>query len=150
MISRLTVQMAMILLMTTIVFIAGYNFYRITLTPSGYGLGFVTAMAGGAVYLGLGQMIVGLIRNAESVNSTSRLVYFLFIMVGMFGELGVLGDAMGEFIKWTPYGSVKRLVAAGMQPSGWNAQTAVTLLVALGYGGIFSLLGIRWFRWDAR
>ena len=91
MVSRLMVQMFMIILMTTAVFLAGFYYDKITVSPSGYLMGFITAFIGGAVYLGLGQAIVGLIKNAETVNSTTRLVYFVFIMVGMFGELGVLG-----------------------------------------------------------
>ena len=96
MISRLAIQMLMILLMTTAVFMAGFYFDNISLSPVSYVLGYVAAIVGGAVYLGLGQMIVGLIKNAETVHSTSRLVYFIFIMVGMFGELGILGQQIGQ------------------------------------------------------
>ncbi len=83
--SRLTVQLMMILLVTVLVFFAGYYVDHITLSPVGYVLTFFTALIGGAVYLGLGQLIVGLIKNPETVNSTTRLVYFVCIMVGMFG-----------------------------------------------------------------
>ncbi len=112
MFSRLMVQMIMILLVTTMVFVAGYQFDKITLSPAGYALTYITAFAGGAVYLGLGQMIVGLLKNAETVNSTTRLVYFIFLMVGMFGDMGVLGTQFKEAVQWTPYGSVKTILAA--------------------------------------
>src|SRR5689334_13104809 len=84
--SRLLVQLMMIILLTVLVFIAGNNIDHITLTPAGYALTFLTAIVGGAVYLSLGQVVVGLIQNPETVNSTCRLIYFVFIMVGMFGE----------------------------------------------------------------
>jgi len=56
--SRLTVQLAMILLVTTGVFVAGHYVDNITLSPAGYALGFAMAFIGGAVYLGLRQAIV--------------------------------------------------------------------------------------------
>lgn len=150
MLSRLLVQLTMILLVTTAVFIAGNGIDKITLTPAGYILGYMTAIAGGAVYLGLGQAIVGLIKNAETVNSTTRLVYFVFIMVGMFGELGVLGDKIGDMVKWSPYGVVKHIISSAMQPKTWNQETTIALFVTIVYAIGFSMLGIKKFRWNAR
>ena len=149
MISRLCVQLAMILLMTTAVFIGGRYFDNIALSPVGYGLGYVMAFIGGAVYLGLGQMVVGLIKNAETVHSTSRLIYFVFIMVGMFGELGVLGKQIGDLVKYSPYGTVKHILASGFQPGSWDNSSTIALLFTIGYALIFSVLGIKWFRWNA-
>jgi len=149
MISRLCVQLAMILLMTTAVFIGGNYFDKITLTASGYLMGYISAFIGGAVYLGLGQMVVGLIKNAETVHSTSRLIYFIFIMVGMFGELGVLGKQIGDMVKYSPYGTVKHILASSFQPATWDQSSFIALLFTFGYAIIFSILGIRWFRWNA-
>jgi ABC-2 type transport system permease protein len=150
MVSRIFVQLFMILLVTAAVFLAGYYFDKITLSPAGYLFGILTSFVGGALYLGLGQAIVGLIKNAETVNSVTRLVYFLFIMIGMFGELGVLGESIGEAVKWSPYGTVKRILSASMQPGNWDQQTSIALLVTVGYAFSFSFLGIRWFRWNPR
>jgi len=146
--SRLTVQLVMILLLTVLVFIAGNNIDHIKLSTAGYVVGFLTALVGGAVYLGLGQVIVGLIQNPETVNSTSRLVYFVFIMVGLFGELGALGDQLKQVVMWSPYGTVKRIIAAGLQPATWNAETTTALLVTIGYAFLFSMIGIRKFKWS--
>jgi len=147
--SRLTVQLAMIMLVSTCVFIAGHYVDKITLSPAGYALGFAMAFVGGAVYLALGQAIVGLIKNAETVNAVSRLVYFVFIMVGMFAEIGVL-DKLGEAVKWSPYGTVKHILAAGMQPSAWSQHSSTALLVTIGYALLFAALGIKWFRWSSK
>jgi len=149
MISRLCVQLAMILLMTTAVFIGGNYFDKITLSASGYLMGYISAFIGGAVYLGLGQMVVGLIKNAETVHSTSRLIYFIFIMVGMFGELGVLGKQIGELVKYSPYGTVKHILASSFQPATWDQSSFIALLFTICYAVVFSILGIRWFRWNA-
>jgi len=139
--SRLAVQLAMILLVTSAVFIAGYYVDHISLSPAGYALGFAMAFVGGAVYLGLGQAIVGLIKNAETVNAVTRLVYFVFIMVGMFAELGAL-DKLGE--------AVKHILSAGMQPQTWNQHSTTALLVTIGYAVLFSGMGIKWFKWSSK
>lgn len=148
MVSRLAVQVAMILLLTIIVFVAGSEIDHIRLNPAGYIAGFLAALIGAAVYLGLGQLIVGLIQNPETVNSTSRLVYFVFIMVGLFGEMGALGDKAKEIIMWSPYGTVKRIIAAGLQPGTWNAEITMALLVTIGYAAAFAFVGIKKFKWS--
>jgi ABC-2 type transport system permease protein len=148
--SRLTVQLAMILLVTTGVFIAGHYGDNITLSPGGYALGFAMAFVGGAVYLGLGQAIVGFIKNAETVNAVTRLVYFVFIMVGMFAELGALGKTVGDAVKWSPYGTVKKILSDGMDPVAWTQHSTMALIVTIGYAAVFSALGIKWFRWSSK
>jgi len=146
--SRLIVQLLMITLLTVIVFIAGNNIDHITLSPTGYAITFFTAIIGGAVYLGLGQVVVGLIQNPETVNSTVRLIYFVFIIVGMFGEFGILGEQVKEMVKWSPYGTVKTVIAAGMLPETWNGDTTTSLFVTIGYAVLFSVIGIRKFKWN--
>ncbi|PWT97922.1 MAG: hypothetical protein C5B52_13075, partial [Bacteroidetes bacterium] len=51
--SRLLVQLGMILMVTLAVFLGGYYFDKISLSPSGYILAFFAALCGGAVYLSL-------------------------------------------------------------------------------------------------
>jgi ABC-2 type transport system permease protein len=147
--SRLTVQLAMIVLLTLVVYGAGYYFDHVTLTTSGYVLSFLAALVGGAVYLALGQVIVGRIKNAETVNSTSRLIYLVFIMVGMFAELGVLYKTINDIEKWSPYGTVKSIVMASMQPGAWTEHTTLAFLATIGYAIVFTFLGIKWFKWDS-
>ena len=150
MISRLLVQLVMIILMTTAVFIAGYYYDKIVISPMGYTMSFLTAFVGGALYLGLGQAIVGLIKNPETVNSTTRLVYFVFIMVGMFGQLGVLGEKFKRAVDWTPYGTVNTMIAASLEPAKWTGDTTMALLLTMGYTAVFATLGIKWFKWSTR
>ena len=150
MVSRLIVQLAMILLLTAIVFLAGYYYDGISISPVGYMLGFVAAIVGGALYLGLGQMIVGLLKNAETVNSTTRLVYFVFIMVGMFGEFGIFGEGLKHAVQWSPYGTVKNILSASMKPSTWDNRTFMALLITILYAALFSFLGIKKFKWNSK
>ncbi|MEO8412865.1 MAG: ABC transporter permease [Ginsengibacter sp.] len=149
MLSRLMVQLVMIILLTTFVFIIGHNYDKITLSPAGYALTFVTAFIGGALYLGLGQMIVGLVKNAETVNSTTRLVYIAFITLGMFGEFTSSLKELKIIIHWSPFGTVKTILASSMEPSTWNSESSMALVVTLAYAVVFSFLGIKWFKWNS-
>jgi ABC-2 type transport system permease protein len=149
MVSRLTVQLLMIAIVTILLFIVGNQFDHITMQTSGYLLAFLTAIIGGAVYLSLGQVIVGLINNAETVNVVTRLVYFFFIMIGMFASIGMLGKEIGEISKWSPYGTVQRILADALNPGAWTNTSWMALIVTLGYTILFTVLGIRWFRWQS-
>lgn len=148
--SRLIVQLTLILLMTIVVFLSGYNFDQIVMPAGSYALTLLAAIVGGAVYLALGQAVVGRIQNPETVNSTSRLIYFAFIMVGMFGELGVLGDKFKKAVDWTPYGTVKDILTASLDPSKWSNHTSMALLLTIGYTIVFATLGIKWFKWSTK
>jgi ABC-2 type transport system permease protein len=148
MMSRLAVQLGMIALLTVAVFIIGYEVDKISLTPVGYVLTFITSFLGGALYLGFGQMIVGLIKNSETVNSGTRLVYIAFIMLGMFGEL-TDNVVFKNIVHWSPFGTVKTILAASMQPSFWNNDATLALVATIGYAVVFSFLGIKWFRWNS-
>jgi ABC-2 type transport system permease protein len=148
MISRLLVQLLMILLVTVFVLIAGYFLDHITISAEGYILAFAAAIVGAAVYLAVGQVIVGLIKNPEIVNATTRLVYFVFIMTGMLGQFGQLWDVVEKCIKWSPYGTVQNLLSASMDPSKWTSTTTQSLLVTIGYAVVLSLIGIKKFKWS--
>ena len=150
MVSRLLVQLAMIVVLTVVVFVVAYQHLHVALPPTAYVFGLLAAFLGGALYLGLGQLIAGLQKNAETVNATTRLVYFVFIMVGLFGEMGVLGEQLKNVVRWSPYGTVKTIVAAALQPSAWNSDTSTALVVTVAYSVVFAVLGIRWFRWNTK
>jgi ABC-2 type transport system permease protein len=152
--SRIIVQLAMIVLLTTAVFIIGNSVDKVTLSPAGYILTYFTAIVAGAVYLSLGQMIVGRIKNPETVNATVRLVYFLFIIGGMMGEIFVIQypqfKVVADIIKWSPYGTARAIVAVGMDISKWGSDASMALLATIGYAAIFAFLGIKWFKWNTK
>jgi ABC-2 type transport system permease protein len=147
--SRIFVQLVMIILVTTAVFIAGDQYDKIILTPSAYAFTYLTAIIGGLVYLSLGQMIAGLIATPETVNSTTRLVYFVFMMVGMFGELGILGVKVHDLEHWSPYGTVKTILAGSMEAGKWSNDTSMALLFTVGYAVVFATIGIQRFKWNS-
>jgi ABC-2 type transport system permease protein len=140
----------MIVILTLVIFLVGYQYDHITLSAAGYVSGFLMAVVGGAVYLALGQAIVGRITNPETVNATSRLIYIVFIMVGMFGELKMLGDFVDNAVKYSPYATVRAIVSAALTPASWTHQTSIDLLLTLGYTAVFAFLGIKWFKWNTK
>jgi len=145
--SRLVVQLFLIFLACTIVFIVGYFFADIKISPIGYLLAYLTVTLGGIVYLGMGQVIVGLISNPETVNSTGRLLYFVFFMVGMFGQTGMIGQQLKEICGWSPYGTVQLILTASMKPGIWDKTAAEAFLLTLVYAVSFATLGIKKFKW---
>jgi len=147
--SRIAVQLLQMLVMAVVLFIAAYFIDHITLSVGGYVLGTFASMLCGAVFLALGLALVGLISNAETVNSIGRLVYIALVVVGAIGELGVLGSMAKNIVLWSPYGSVKVLLLASMQPSAWDMTATFALLVSAAYCIVFAAIGIRWFKWSA-
>jgi ABC-2 type transport system permease protein len=160
--SRLLVQLAMILIIATVVFIIGNNYDGITLTPGAYFFSYITAIICGAVSLSLGQTIVGFIKNPETVNSTTRLVYLALILIGIFGEINhaadlsrhrtpsQLNDTLYQAAHWSPYGAVKTILLSSMEPSRWDAHATSALLLTLFYIVVFTMLGIKWFKWNSK
>jgi len=156
MVSRIIIQLFMIMLLTLVVFVVGYKVDNITLSVQGYLLTCLVAFIGGTVYLGLGQLIVGVIKNPETVNATTRLVYFLFMMTGMFGDISKLGNMgqfgvyLSKFSQWSPYGCVKTMLQASMEPAKWGHDHNMALLASIGYAVVFAAIGIKNFKWDSR
>ena len=152
--SRLLVQLTVIIILTLIVFVSGYQFDHISMSITGYVSTLVTSIIGGALYLALGQVIGGRIQNPETVNSTARLIYFAFIMVGMFSQILLVTEPelkwINDLVTWTPYGTVKDILAGGLEPSKWNMHTTESLLLTLGYTVVFAILGIKWFKWSTK
>ena len=148
--SRLLVQLSLILLLTVLAFIAGYKFDGIEMPATNYIITFFISLIGGALCLSLGQAIVGLIKTPETVNSTTRLVYLLFIMTGMLGQFNFFGHEFKVIVEWAPYGTLKTILAAGLDPGRWDNHVSESLLLAIGYTVIFSIIGIKWFKWSVK
>ena len=148
--SRLVVQLTQIAVIALFIFIAGYVLDKITLNPVQYLLALVTALISGAVYLGLGQALVGLISSAETLNSVTRLVYMALVALGAIAEFGVLGQLVEKIVQWSPYGTVQAILAASMKHGGWTGSIWLALAVTLGYAVVFVFAGIKWFKWSTQ
>jgi len=148
--SRLLVQLGMIVLISIGVFVVGYYFDHIRLDLAAYALGLLMSLAGAAVFLGMGQLIVGLLKNPETINSTTRLVYLVLIILGIWGGTGALGKQLKQAVTWSPYGTVQKILDASFRPHAWNGETTTALLVSLAYALVFAAIGIRKFQWSGR
>jgi ABC-2 type transport system permease protein len=150
--SRLLVQLLMIVIITVAIFIVGYDVDKITLSTEGYVVTLFTAIIGAAFYLSVGQLIVALIKSPDTVNSTSRFTFLLFIVVGTFASIfekkGTLPHEWLQLLHWWPYGTINTVLAAGMAPEKWNADVTNALLATIGYIIVFLIIGIRKFTWE--
>ena len=101
----------------------------------------------------MGQLIVGLIKNAETVNTTSRFVFVIFIMAGTFATIYSAQNktsVVAQITHWSPYGAVNTMISAGMVPANWNMDATYCLLATLGYIVVFAGIGIQKFNWDPK
>ncbi len=147
--SRISIQLIMIMVLTLVVFIVGHQYDSITLSAAGYIFSFLIAIFSGAVYLSLGQFIVGLIKNFDTINATTRFTYVVFIMTGTMGQL-IQNEQFREIVRFSPYGSVKLMLAGAMEPEKWGHDANIALLVSLAYIIIFAGIGIKKFKWNTK
>lgn len=152
--SRLLVQLCMIIIITAAIFIVGYKIDKITLSAEGYALTFFTAIVGAIFYLSVGQLIVALVKNPDTVNSTSRFVFLIFVVTGMLASIydktGKLPHEASEILHWSPYGTINIMLAAGMSPDKWNMDVTNAMLATIGYIIVFLAIGINKFRWEVK
>lgn len=84
--SRLATQVVANALIALIVTIIGSQLHHLSLSAAQYGLIVVTSVIGGAVFLAIGQAVVGLVRSADTVNAASRLLLIALLFLGLFGQ----------------------------------------------------------------
>jgi ABC-2 type transport system permease protein len=130
MISRLAVQILANLIIALVVVIIGSRVHHLTLS--------------------IGQALVALVKTSETVNSTARLIYIALILLGLLGQGGSLGHSWDTVARWSPVGTLMTLFAGVLNLSAWNSHDLKSLLAAIGYAVVFTVIGIRWFQWDVR
>jgi len=146
MMSRLVVQVAVILLMAIVVLVVARISQNVTLDALAYGLTLAVVVAGSAVFLGIGQALVG---SADTLNAVSRLVYIPLFGLGVLARTDILGSTVKDIGRWSPGGVVVTLLTAAMEPATWGSDAWWSLLACVGYTALFVFLGIRWFQWGA-
>lgn len=142
--SRLLVQVVTNLIAALIVVIVGAILHGLTLNVGQYLLVLAVAIIGAAVFLAIGQALVGLVKSASAINAISRLFFVVLVL------LGLLGDTMKTIAGWSPVGALMTLFSDVLSQSAWSVQDTLSLLACTGYVLVFAFIGIRWFRWDAR
>lgn len=148
--SRLVMQGVANLLITLVVLIVGSRLHHISLSAGKYGLVLLVSILASAVFLSIGQALVGLVKSADSVNAAGRVLVIGLILLAALGQSGTLGATWESIAEWSPVGIVMTLFAAVLNLSDWDAHDSLTLLACGGYVVLFTAIGIRWFQWDAR
>ena len=147
MVSRWIVQLGAVLVMAIVVLVVAALFVGVTLPPQDYLFTVLVALLGSAVFLSIGQAIVGLIASADTLNAAGRLLYVPLIGLSLFGDTDRLGTTVELVSRWSPGGCLETLLSAAMGATPWSGQLWGALFASLGYTVVFAVIGIRWFRW---
>lgn len=150
MVSRLAMQGVANLIISVAVVIVGSLIHHISPTPGQYALVLVVSILTGAVFLSLGQALVGLVKSADSIQAVARVLFAVLILLGILGQSGALGTFWSSVARWSPVGAVMTLFAGVLNLHAWYSRDTFSVLACLGYIVIFAGIGIRFFQWDAR
>lgn len=148
--SRLAIQSLANLIIALVVLIIGTAIHHLSPSPSQYLLVLLVSLLAGAVFLSIGQALVGLVKSADTVQALARVLFAILIMLGLLGQTGALGGFWDSVARWSPVGAVMTLFAGVIDLSTWDAHDSWSLLACVGYIVVFAGLGIRWFQWEAR
>jgi ABC-2 type transport system permease protein len=148
--SRLAMQSVANLIIALVVVIIGTRLHHISPSAGQYALVLLVSILGGAVYLSIGQALVGLVKSADTVNAAARMLYIALIVLGGLGLSGALGSVVESIARWAPVGVVMTLFAGVLNLSAWTAHDTLSLAVSVAYIVVFAGIGVRWFQWVAR
>jgi ABC-2 type transport system permease protein len=148
--SRLAMQGAANLILALAVVIIGTRMHNLSPSIGQYLLVLLVAELGGAVFLGIAQAMVGLVRSADTVQAIARVVLAVLILLGTLGQSGALGTAWTDIARWSPVGVVMTLFAGVLDLHAWVGRDTLALVVSFGYIIVGAGIGIRWFQWEAR
>ncbi len=148
--SRLATQVVANLVIALIVVIVGAQMHHVPLDASQYALVLAISILGGAVFLAIGQALVGIVKSADTVNAAGRILLNILIMLGLFGQSGALGGVWESVARWSPVGVVMTLFAGVLNLAAWGSRDWLSLVACGGYLLACGAIGIRWFQWEAR
>ncbi len=148
--SRLTIQSVANLIIALVVLIVGTRIHNVSPSAGQYALVLLVSLLGGAVFLSLGQALVGLVKSADTVQAVARVLFAVLILLGTLGQSGALGNFWESVAKWSPVGAVMTLFVGVLNLHAWYSRDTLSLVACAGYIIVFAGIGIRWFQWDAR
>ncbi|WP_433677487.1 ABC transporter permease [Microbacterium gorillae] len=150
MLSRLLVQFAAAIVTAIVVIVVGGIMHGLSYGVGTYLLILAVALYGAAMFLGIGQAVVGLLRSSTAVNALGRVLYVVLLLLGILGISGVLGDTFTNIAKWSPVGALMTLFTAAQGTAAWTSDDGWAIVAVAGYLVVFAGIGIRWFQWEAR
>ncbi|MGO9974675.1 MAG: ABC transporter permease [Solirubrobacteraceae bacterium] len=148
--SRLAMQSIANLIIALVVVIIGTRIHHISPSAGQYALVLVVSIVAGAVFLSIGQALVGLVKSADTLQAVARVLFAALIILGTLGQSGALGGFWESVSTWSPVGVVMTLFAGILKLSAWDSHDTLSLVACAGYIIVFSGIGIRWFQWDPR
>ena len=83
--SRLAMQSIANLIIALVVVIIGTRLHHISPSAGQYALVLLVSILAGAVFLSIGQALVGLVKSADTVNAAARLLYIALVVLGTLG-----------------------------------------------------------------
>lgn len=148
--SRLAAQVVANFIISLVVLVIGSRMHNISVTVGEYVLVLAVSIFASAVFLAIGQALVGLTKSADTVNAGGRILFAGLMFFGLFGASGALGGTWESISRWSPVGVVMRLFAAVLHLSAWSGADTMSILAGLGYVVVCAAVGIRWFQWEGR
>jgi ABC-2 type transport system permease protein len=148
--SRLVIQAMANFILALIVVIVGSQIHHLSPSVGQYVLVLLVSILGGAVFLSIGQALVGLVKSAETMQAIARVLFAVLILLGTLGQTGALGSFWSDVARWSPVGAVMTLFAGVLNLAAWHSRETLSVLACLGYIVVCSGVGIRWFQWDTR
>jgi ABC-2 type transport system permease protein len=148
--SRLAMQSLANLIIALVVVIVGTQMHNVSPSIGQYLLVLLVSLLGGAVFLSLGQALVGLVKSADTVQAVARVLFAILIVLGIFGQTGALGSFWSSVARWSPVGAVMTLFAGVLNLHAWYSRDTLSVVACAGYIIVFAGIGIRFFQWDAR
>jgi ABC-2 type transport system permease protein len=148
--SRLLVQFVVDLVMTIVVVALGTILHHLAYTVADFLLIGCVSLLGGAVFLAIGQAVVGLVRSATAVNAVGRVLYVVLLLLGLLGSSGALGATWTTISQWSPIGAIITLYEAVINLAAWDWVDTNAVIASVGYIVVGTVIGIRFFRWEAR
>jgi ABC-2 type transport system permease protein len=147
--SRLAMQIIANQVIALVVVIIGTRMHHLSPSAGQYALVLLVSILGGAVFLSIGQALVGLMRSADTVNAVARVIFIALVILLPRAEW-IARQRVGVDLGWTPIGLVMTLFAGVLNLTAWSTRDTLALVVSVAYIVGFAGIGIRWFQWDAR
>jgi hypothetical protein len=90
---------------------------HVSLDPAAYLLTLLVVIFSSAVFLGVGQALVGLLKSPDTVNAVGRLSFLPLFALGLFGHSQFFGTTFATIALWSPGGAVVTLLSGAMHPA---------------------------------
>ncbi len=148
--SRLVVQVIAALVGSAIVLVVGAILHGLTLDAGQYAAALAISCLGAAVFLSMGQALVAVVPSTTAVSAIGRILFIILVLLGLVGGSGILGDTLKSIAGWSPVGALMTLLTDVLSGTSWSDQDTYALLACAAYILVFTVIGIRWFRWETR